>query len=606
LEKILSIFYEKKYFLIVFVLFTYSCSKEDVSPLTTFELQTNLEPKEGGVITPEKGSFKEDEEVRLQANPSEGFIFSNWKGDMAGSENPVSLKMDKDKKITAVFVKETSILKSKLIGKWNIIDSNASKNYGLRKQQDNTETKCVIFSVIFYSDGSFVIITSNKEIKGDYIVDSTTSVVLENTGRLDNVQMEEYELSFQLNIFDYCETQVVAQKDADFSNGDCLSFLGCFDDTVWISKNNDQIEFLALYNDLDDIWFENSIFDEDRNCLVSSITNQTGNKTYKIIENSSISFAFLQEREDGNITTKYVVREDGILEASFEYPNDTYYKYFEPSSKEVLESYTDLSSCQNLDAELIFEATSNSSGLALYGNYLYISAQFDDTIYKLNWTEENPTAEPFLNINRPSDLEVDDGFLYISTTPNFRERKVVRVNLALPEPVIEEIITLDGQGLAIENSKLFVSSRNNIYEINLENDEPTLKLIFDNMNNWGTPGLSVIDNYLYATDDNRILRWNLGVDSPETEVVLDGVGRSRGITEKLRNSFYFVNSNSPRNGDFLSVFDLETANHSIISMNLNFDPDRNNIFASPYSIVGNENFLFISALEGGGVIRVKL
>ena len=44
--------------------------------------------------------------IELTANPSDEWLFVEWKGDVTGTENPVEITVDKAKAVTAVFVKK--------------------------------------------------------------------------------------------------------------------------------------------------------------------------------------------------------------------------------------------------------------------------------------------------------------------------------------------------------------------------------------------------------------------------------------------------------------------------------------------------------------------
>lgn len=59
----------------------------------------------GGVIIadPLQEYYPQDSMIHLTAAPDEGYVFSNWFGDLTGTENPVSIIMDGDKNIAAVF-----------------------------------------------------------------------------------------------------------------------------------------------------------------------------------------------------------------------------------------------------------------------------------------------------------------------------------------------------------------------------------------------------------------------------------------------------------------------------------------------------------------------
>lgn len=67
-----------------------SCSTESTQ---TYTLTTTANPSEGGVITPNTGSFDEGETVSLQATANEGWVFSGWQGDVVSTANPLNLSM---------------------------------------------------------------------------------------------------------------------------------------------------------------------------------------------------------------------------------------------------------------------------------------------------------------------------------------------------------------------------------------------------------------------------------------------------------------------------------------------------------------------------------
>lgn len=61
--------------------------------------------KSGGTVSvdPDLESYVEKTEVTLTAFPDQGYKFVKWSGDTLTTDNPVTLKMDSDKMITAVF-----------------------------------------------------------------------------------------------------------------------------------------------------------------------------------------------------------------------------------------------------------------------------------------------------------------------------------------------------------------------------------------------------------------------------------------------------------------------------------------------------------------------
>jgi uncharacterized repeat protein (TIGR02543 family) len=72
-----------------------------------FELNVTTEGQGSVTKSPQKTEYAAGEEVTLTAAPLSGWIFSNWKGDLTGSANPVKINMTADKNITAVFILPT-------------------------------------------------------------------------------------------------------------------------------------------------------------------------------------------------------------------------------------------------------------------------------------------------------------------------------------------------------------------------------------------------------------------------------------------------------------------------------------------------------------------
>ena len=61
-------------------------------------------------LSPASGSYNSGTQVTLTAKPNSGYVFSNWSGDLSGSENPVKITMDANKNITGNFKRITYTL----------------------------------------------------------------------------------------------------------------------------------------------------------------------------------------------------------------------------------------------------------------------------------------------------------------------------------------------------------------------------------------------------------------------------------------------------------------------------------------------------------------
>ncbi len=76
--------------------------------------------KVGGSVTPNQGAFDEGVSVSVKANAYNGWKFDHWEGDLTDSINPGSLTFDKNKFITAVFVKRQYSLTTKTTGQGTV------------------------------------------------------------------------------------------------------------------------------------------------------------------------------------------------------------------------------------------------------------------------------------------------------------------------------------------------------------------------------------------------------------------------------------------------------------------------------------------------------
>jgi len=86
-------------FVLPVVIFTYGCLPPG------FKLTTIVSPANSGIIekNPNKTYFADNSEVSVKAISTPHYIFSNWEGDITGTNNPQTLIMDSNKTITAKF-----------------------------------------------------------------------------------------------------------------------------------------------------------------------------------------------------------------------------------------------------------------------------------------------------------------------------------------------------------------------------------------------------------------------------------------------------------------------------------------------------------------------
>jgi len=73
------------------------------SPTQQYELSTSVSPSGSGTVTPSGGTYDADTEVTLAANPTSGYVFDHWGGDVAGTSSTITINMDDPKTVTAYF-----------------------------------------------------------------------------------------------------------------------------------------------------------------------------------------------------------------------------------------------------------------------------------------------------------------------------------------------------------------------------------------------------------------------------------------------------------------------------------------------------------------------
>jgi len=128
-------------------------------PVTQYTLTVNVAGSGSVTLSPSGGIYADGTQVTLTPVPANGWAFSQWDGDLSGSENPTTINMDADKTVTATFVQKAAPDKPTAI---NPLDEDS------------------------VSDGSAVSLTASayNDPDGDSHVRSTWEVWRADTGEL--------------------------------------------------------------------------------------------------------------------------------------------------------------------------------------------------------------------------------------------------------------------------------------------------------------------------------------------------------------------------------------------------------------------------------------
>jgi len=81
-----------------------------------------------GSLNPPGGIYDAGTVVTLTANPSSGWEFDHWSGDLSGTSNPATITMDKNKSVTANFIQHIVTITSGPTANPTTIDSGGTTN----------------------------------------------------------------------------------------------------------------------------------------------------------------------------------------------------------------------------------------------------------------------------------------------------------------------------------------------------------------------------------------------------------------------------------------------------------------------------------------------
>ncbi|MDZ7682610.1 MAG: InlB B-repeat-containing protein [Fodinibius sp.] len=68
-----------------------------------YSLSVSAYPSRGGSVNPADSTYEEGATATVEADPNEGWTFTGWTGDVESTENPLDVRMNSDKTLTANF-----------------------------------------------------------------------------------------------------------------------------------------------------------------------------------------------------------------------------------------------------------------------------------------------------------------------------------------------------------------------------------------------------------------------------------------------------------------------------------------------------------------------
>ena len=98
------------------LLFLFSCTNDPI----VYTLTATAEPAEGGQVVPEFMEYGEGDTAYVVATPSDEYVLESWSGDASGNANTIVITMDKNKEVTANFIKKKYPLTIKIEGEGEV------------------------------------------------------------------------------------------------------------------------------------------------------------------------------------------------------------------------------------------------------------------------------------------------------------------------------------------------------------------------------------------------------------------------------------------------------------------------------------------------------
>ena len=119
----------RKFILFTLLILLLSCSSDPI----VYTLTATADPAEGGQVVPEYMEYGEGDTAYVVATPSDEYVLERWSGDASGNANTLVITMDKNKDVTAHFVKKKYPLIIKIEGegevKQEVIKQGMARDY---------------------------------------------------------------------------------------------------------------------------------------------------------------------------------------------------------------------------------------------------------------------------------------------------------------------------------------------------------------------------------------------------------------------------------------------------------------------------------------------
>lgn len=240
-------------------------------------------------------------------------------------------------------------------------------------------------------------------------------------------------------------------------------------------------------------------------------------------------------------------------------------------------------------------------GIIIDGQDVYVASEFNGVIYKKNAVD---TGNDYITINSGGTGSMQTGlcklgdYLYVN---RWHDNAVLRISLD-GQTAPEAIATITHpEGLAGVNDKLYITSEDKIYEVNLATAPATVSVLTEGLevSVFGPEiGLKIFDNYLYVSEVNKISRINLGV-TPYVKETFTSLPFTPLSFAREEGTTFHATAN-----DYHSVYTIESDINYLMCDTSYYGTD----YPSPNDMVYSpEDFtLIIACMEGNNVMKVLI
>ena len=180
------------------------------SSTTMYQLVVSSDPGEGGSVSPGSDEYEEGTSVEITATPNDDWVFFEWTGDHTGTSNPVSVTMDSDKDITALFIKREYPLTV------NIEGEGAVSEAVVQEKTTDYEVGTTVELTANPADG-WEFVEWQGDIEGD--VNPETITIDQATEVTAVFERKEYPLTVNIEGEGSVQENVLSQKTTEYEEG---------------------------------------------------------------------------------------------------------------------------------------------------------------------------------------------------------------------------------------------------------------------------------------------------------------------------------------------------------------------------------------------------